>query len=91
MLSELVEGVSLVGLPIKKTKQLRIWKLGDLENRIYPSQEAFDRLSKIIETFNSDHKQIDIIWGPDIKLEVFDIEYSDDSVDVIHVAKNPNT
>jgi len=90
-LQDAVKSVSLVGLPLKKTKQLRIWKLGNLENKILPSTESFNRLNKIIDTFNNNDKPIDIVWGPDIELEVFNIEYSDDSVDIIHVAKNPNT
>lgn len=44
-------------------KQLRIWKLGDLEQKLFPTPEAVEKLSKLLE-----EGKTDIIWGPDIQV-----------------------
>lgn len=89
-LQDMVKSVSLVGLPLKKTKQLRIWKLGNLENKIYPTEENFKKLEEILisKEFKNDHPY-DIIWGPDLQLEIFDIEV-DNSIDVINNGDKTN-
>lgn len=47
---------------------VRLWKLGDLENRILPTPEAISRLSDIL-TSNIGGGSIDLIWGPAITLD----------------------
>lgn len=47
---------------------VRIFKLGDMENKLFPTAEAVARLDEILQS-NVGAGAIDIIWGPDIKLE----------------------
>jgi len=47
---------------------VRLWKLGDLENKILPTKAAISRLSDILIS-NVGGGSIDIIWGPAITLE----------------------
>jgi hypothetical protein len=47
---------------------LRIWKLGDPERGIYPTDAACQILADIIN--NWDHvSSLDIIWGPELTVE----------------------
>ena len=58
-------------------KKIRIWKLGSLEYRIFPSEEAARRLNDILTSFSAKHDDEiqDIIWGPD--LEVLEVGVDD--------------
>mgnify|MGYP007059420642 CR=1 FL=1 len=74
----------------------RVWKLGSLEHKLYPSQEAVLKLESNNERFE------DIIWGPDIdvinlsgnskkKIEQYVVnEILDDGDEVIIKAKRIN-
>ena len=44
---------------------VRLWRLGDLENKVMPTKQAFDRLSDTL-TNNVGGGGFDLIWGPDI-------------------------
>lgn len=47
---------------------IRIWKLGSLEHRIMPTQEAFQALNDAL--INAGNGQsLDLLWGPDLTLE----------------------
>lgn len=46
---------------------IRLWKLGNLEHKIFPRDAAMDRLSDILIN-NVGGGSVDIIWGPDIEL-----------------------
>jgi hypothetical protein len=66
--------------------KIRAWKLGNLEHQIYPTQTAIDKLAKLLEDArNSSEEFVDIIWGPDLSVEVVD----DTDWDVI-VAPQPD-
>ncbi len=48
---------------------IRLWKLGDLENKILPTNEAFQKLADILNT-DKDGEVLDLIWGPDLTVEL---------------------
>jgi len=72
------------GAKIKEIFPVRIWKLGSLEHRIYPTQAAIDNLTKIISAWDK-KSPLDIIWGPELQLEVHYL--TADGIDAI--ALNP--
>jgi hypothetical protein len=47
---------------------IRIWKLGDLANKIIPTPAALARLAEILVN-NTAVGAIDLIWGPELTLE----------------------
>lgn len=56
--------------------RVRLWNLGDLENKLVPHPAAFDKLAQMLMA-NPSGGQIDVIWGPDLKL-------TDKSSDIYH-------
>lgn len=52
-------------------KSLTIWKLGNLEHRIFPSAAACERLKQTIEELDLPGKHV--IWGPE--LDVLKMEF----------------
>jgi hypothetical protein len=46
---------------------IRVWKLGSLENKIFPKQAAMDRLAEVLMS-NVGGGTLDLIWGPDLEL-----------------------
>lgn len=48
--------------------QVRIWKLGDLEKGIFPTDTAINKLIEILMS-NPGGGAFDIVWGPDLKVE----------------------
>lgn len=57
---------------------VRVWKLGDFDNRIMPEQAAFDKLSEALEANNMAGIR-NIIWTQDIDL----IETKMDGLDIL--------
>ena len=45
----------------------RVWTLGNIEHKLFPTSEA---VAKLRELINSDEE--DIIWGPDLTVTVLD-------------------
>ena len=58
-------------------RTLRIWKLGSLEHKIFPTEKAVAKLAELL----MNEEATDIIWGPELTHEK--IEISDDDVIVI--------
>jgi len=52
--------------------KIRLWKLGSLEHRIFPTKAVADRLSNILANISDDEEITDIIWDPAIEVEVVD-------------------
>lgn len=52
--------------------KIRLWKLGSLEHRIMPSRQAIETLQGILDGIPEGAKTADIIWGPDIDVQVVD-------------------
>jgi hypothetical protein len=48
--------------------QIRVWKLGDLEQGIFPTDEAITRLTQILLS-NPGGGAFDLIWGPDLTVD----------------------
>lgn len=71
--------------PIVKS-HLRIWKIGSVEHKIFPSQEAIETLAEKICWINdamSKGDSVDFVYGPD--LEVVTIEGTPISLDLIEL------
>ncbi len=47
--------------------QIRLWKLGNLEHRMYPTEKAVQRLAEQLSAWDR-KSDFDIIWGPDMEL-----------------------
>jgi hypothetical protein len=70
-------------------KMIRLWTLGSLEHKIYPTKETVDTLSELIEGLNSGSGCKDIIWGPDLTVTCIgekDVD-EDEMVDWIRIYK----
>ncbi len=46
---------------------IRVWKLGDMENKIFPTDAAITKLSNILLN-NIGGGAMDLVWGPDLEL-----------------------
>ncbi len=47
---------------------IRLWKIGDVEKGIFPTEAAFARLASMLMA-NPGGGVLDLMWGPDIQLE----------------------
>jgi hypothetical protein len=50
--------------------QIRIWKLGDLERGLFPTDKAISKLVEILMS-NPGGGAFDLIWGPDLTVEEY--------------------
>lgn len=50
--------------------KIRLWKLGSLEHQLLPSEKAIQTLHDILQSVDENAKTADIIWGPEISVEV---------------------
>ncbi len=66
--------------PAKTTKKLRLWRLGDLDRMILPTEEAIHRLASILDKWDGE-SPFDLVWGPEISVEQIDLETN--AVDII--------
>ena len=62
--------------------KIRLWKLGSLEHRIFPTLDVMNRLRDFIK-----EGATDIIWGPDIECQVIDVDGADDVKDIMCMAE----
>lgn len=59
--------------------KIRVWKLGSLEHKIVPTQEAANKLRTILAPLKDDKDCVlDIVWGPDLEVQV--VEGDDDII-----------
>lgn len=49
---------------------IRLWKIGDHKEKLFPSPEQFSKLSNILQ-MNTGGGAADILWGSDIELQEF--------------------
>lgn len=57
--------------------KIRLWKLGSLEHNVYPTKESINNLkTKLVEIKASEEDIFDLIWGPEVSLEIIDIDCS---------------
>lgn len=53
---------------------LRLWKLGSLEHKVVPTADNIKTLEeKLAFLFSSGKGTVDLVWGPDLTLEVHEI------------------
>lgn len=52
--------------------KIYLWKLGNLEHRIYPAQATVDMFADMLRSYQPG-EDLNIVWGPDISVEVFDL------------------
>ena len=50
-----------------------LWKLGSLEQKIFPTQTAIMKLQDMISKLDSE-KTNHVIWGPELYVQVVDVE-----------------
>lgn len=62
---------------------IRLWKLGDLDKGVLPTDAAFEKLASILSNRNPE-QDLDILWGPAI--EVVTIEGNKDDIEIIETA-----
>jgi hypothetical protein len=68
---------------------IRLWRLGYIDkdnpsNSLLPTAESLRKLKDLINN-NTSGGILDIIWGPDLSLDVITHPDSDDVVDVIEL------
>lgn len=54
--------------------KIRLWKLGSLEHRIMPTQQGLNKLRNILKESTAKSGEIDIVWGPELNVELIEIE-----------------
>jgi len=61
--------------------KITVWRLGDLENNLYPTKEAFEKLTNFLLEARQNNHDCDLVWGPDLK--VFEVEINNDDICVL--------
>jgi len=61
---------------VEELHKLRVWKLGSLEHKIFPTEEVVQRLADILRKWDGE-SDLDLIWGPDIQVECFYVTAND--------------
>jgi hypothetical protein len=54
--------------------KFRVWTLGSLEHGIIPKKETITKLQDQIKLLKEGSIE-DIVWGPDLKVQEFDIDF----------------
>ncbi len=54
--------------------KIRLWKLGSLEHRIMPTQQGLNKLRNVLKESTAKSGEIDIVWGPELNVELIEIE-----------------
>ncbi len=66
--------------------KIRLWKLGSLEYSLAPTKEAVAKLAEILKGIK-EGEDFDLIWGPDIRVELLDGADEDFIIDCTEGAK----
>lgn len=69
-----------VAEPPPYTPKVRIWRLGNTEQRVFPTQKAIDRLANILKDWDQ-VSDLEIIWSDDLSVEQLDLDSND--IDII--------
>ena len=54
--------------------KIRLWKLGSLEHRWVPTKEGIDKVRNILKEGIKKGGELDIVWGPELNVELVEIE-----------------
>jgi hypothetical protein len=60
--------------------KLRVWKLGNLEHKVMPTDTTMQRLADILTKWDGT-SDLDLIWDPSIEVQQLDV--TDNTVDII--------
>jgi hypothetical protein len=55
-----------------KPQTIRLWKLGNLEHKIYPTEDGIKKFAELL--LSGKGEMTDIIWGPAIDVVVVDTD-----------------
>lgn len=68
-----------------------LWRLGSLEHKILPTEAACQKLVDTLkETRGQDIDVLDLIWGPDIEVQVVDLPDLESITHIITKEKDPD-
>ncbi len=56
--------------------KIRLWRLGSLEDRIFPTEKAIQKLADMLVSVDN-NAELDIVWGPDITVQEIDVNQED--------------
>lgn len=68
----IIRDIKSSGSLSSEKKYLRLWKLGSLDHKIYPTEKAFVKLKEVLEKWDG-YSTIDIIWDCALTVEVIEI------------------
>lgn len=54
--------------------KIRLWKLGSLEHKILPTQEAIQKFRDALKEYTEKDGEYDLVCGPAITVELVEIE-----------------
>lgn len=69
---------------------IRVWKLGNLEYNKFPTSESADKLQQLLESYKPG-ELMDLIWGPDLTIEIVPDYPNEPITDIIHVVRREET
>lgn len=60
-------------------KKIRLWKLGNIDNNnilnsIIPTKQMIEKFRTLLQESLSPDGTLDVVWGPDINVELIEIE-----------------
>lgn len=53
--------------------KIRLWKMGDLDKQIVPTKDAVNKLKDILADVKNDSGFVDIVWGPGLTVEEYEV------------------
>jgi hypothetical protein len=56
-----------------RPKKIRVWKLGNPVTGEMPSDERINKLEEILNKITNPEQIMNIVWGPDLVVEEYDI------------------
>lgn len=62
------------------SNKLRIWRLGNLEHKILPTETIINKLADMIRAWDQE-SDLNIIWTPDLEVQQIDLDTN--AVDII--------
>lgn len=60
--------------------KIRLWTLGSLEHGVVPPKSAIDALKNMLEGMRNSDGTVDLVWGPDLKCQIIDVDNAIDMV-----------
>jgi hypothetical protein len=54
--------------------KIRLWRLGSLEHKILPTRASIQRFRDMLKECTEKDGEYDLVWGPEITVELVEIE-----------------